>query len=214
MKAQVITEQVGLFDSIFEMKNYNNYLYTKKLNLDIEKIKSSSIIFHKYLLDNFISDGNGYNAKSTATTEIYNQYNLFLYGLPGYYDLFNEIRNVYRECSQSNKNVYIQSWLNVYHKNQFIDWHRHWKSGLDVWHGFYCVNTEPNSFTSYKLPHFDDIINIDSQDDLLVIGKSDGDKHRSSDWQYDYPRVTIAFDIVPEEHINFFINKNHWIPLL
>ena len=57
-------------------------------------------------------------------------------------------------------------------------------------------------------------VKIESKDNLLVIGKSDNDKHRSSVWNQDTPRITIAFDILPVSSIyKEFNTLNHWIPI-
>jgi hypothetical protein len=53
-------------------------------------------------------------------------------------------------------------------------------------------------------------LTIPSKEGLLVIGRSNGDLHKSSEWLGDKPRVTLAFDISPIESINFKIN--HYIP--
>jgi hypothetical protein len=51
-----------------------------------------------------------------------------------------------------------------------------------------------------KYPMYTNIITIPSYDGLCVIGKSEGDGHRSSEWLNDGKfRVTIAFDIIPVE---------------
>jgi len=195
------------------MQNYYNYLYTKKLNLDSSEIYRSSNELYNFIINTFHDNGNGYQGNAPTTTKLYNQYNLFLYNLPGFYNLFYSIRDTYKSITKSTEPVYIQSWVNVYNRGDYIDWHGHWPAGMKVWHGFYCVNTEPDSFTSYKLPFLEDIINIKSENDLLVIGKSEDDRHKSSEWNQESPRVTIAFDIVPAKHINPFNEINHWIPL-
>lgn len=195
------------------IRNYYDYLYTKKLNLDSSEIYKSCNELYNIVINNFEINDTGYQGNAPTITKLYNQYNLFLHNLPGFYNLFHCIRDVYKSLSISTEPVYIQSWLNVYNQGDYIDWHNHWSAGMDVWHGFYCVNTEPNSFTSYKLPFLKDIIDIKSENDLLVIGKSEDDKHKSSEWKQESPRVTIAFDIVPAKHINPFHEINHWIPL-
>jgi len=58
-------------------------------------------------------------------------------------------------------------------------------------------------------------VKIESKNNLLVIGKSDNDEHRSSVWNQETPRITIAFDILPMSSINKLQsnNLNHWIPI-
>jgi hypothetical protein len=100
------------------------------------------------------------------------------------------------------KTYYMRCWVNLFDKGKNIDWHSHWQPHFKTYHGFYCVNTEGEhpSHTDYKIPNVADIITIPSYDGLCVIGKSEGDGHRSSEWLNDGKyRVTIAFDIIPVE---------------
>tara|TARA_R100001086_G_scaffold222166_1_gene139575 strand:- start:185 stop:778 length:594 start_codon:yes stop_codon:yes gene_type:complete len=106
----------------------------------------------------------------------------------------------------------IKSWLNVFYKGEHLKWHNHWAPEYKVWHGFYCVHVD-KSHTDYKIPNVNNIIRIPSTNGLLVIGKSDGDKHCSSPWnETKRPRITIAFDIVPTESIDTKLKINHFIP--
>ena len=58
-------------------------------------------------------------------------------------------------------------------------------------------------------------IDIISKNNLLVISPSAGDQHRTWPWEGNgEPRITIAFDIVPESKFPSAIDKmNHWIPI-
>ena len=67
---------------------------------------------------------------------------------------------------------------------------------------------------THKIPLTEQVVEIDSYNNLLVIGKSDRDMHKTSDWDNpDVPRVTIAFDILPLATVPAFNEINHWIPL-
>jgi hypothetical protein len=168
---------------------------------------------------NFSENKKDYTGQSTLTTQLFKSYNLLMYPLPEFHELFNEIKKMFFEIIEkditiSKKKYYIQCWLNYYKKGDFIDWHRHWPRETKSWHGYYCVDTE-GSFTSYIIPNNEDkIIDIISEDNLLIMSKSDGDRHRSSEWlNNDRPRITIAFDIVPREYICYDILLNHWVPV-
>jgi hypothetical protein len=94
-----------------------------------------------------------------------------------------------------------------------------WQPEYESWHGFYCIDVEPDSYTTYRVfgrvPEKDDIV-IHSKDNLLVISKSDGDFHRSSKWENeDKPRITVAFDIIPSHKLveGNHVSLNHWIPI-
>ena len=195
--------------------NYFDYLYTKKLNLDLVELHFSWRGMYQIIQNNFIGREEHYGGQATMTTKLFSQYNVLMYPFDGFHELYEEIRNVFHEVSDSNDKHYMQCWLNVYQKGEFIDWHSHWQSHTNSWHGFYCVDVEPDSYTDYKIPINGKIeeIRIPSENNLLVIGKSDNDTHRSSDWTRDNPRVTIAFDIVPKQFLEPNIWLNHWIPV-
>jgi hypothetical protein len=186
---------------------YENYVLTKQLNLDLIKLKSSCQLMHDLIEKNFIS-----KKESLASTKIFNRYNLLLYPYPEFSNLFKEIKTMFRESSLEDGDYYIQCWLNLYNKGDFIDWHNHWDQSFNSWHGFFCVDCEPSK-TSYQIPNLDKIVDIKSKNNLLVMSKSDGDYHRTWPWIKDSPRITIAFDIVPSGKIDPEKWLNHWIPI-
>ncbi|AEG02035.1 hypothetical protein [Methylomonas methanica] len=195
--------------------NYFDYLYTKSLSLNTGEIQASGKKLYELIAKNFFEEGvNHYGGHATMTTGPYEKYNVLMYPYPQIHELYGDIRAFFHEVANPSEPYFIQAWLNVYQKREFIRWHRHWPAGLNVWHGFYCadVETEP-SHTEYKFPLMNQTTTIASKNNLLVMGKSDNDRHRSSEWNSDRPRVTIAFDIVPARHINPSNNLNHWIPI-
>jgi hypothetical protein len=204
-----------------KLNHIDNVLYTRKLDLDLEVIRSTVDFMYEYIRLNFVDDGKGYNGQSTLTTKLYDKYNYLLYPVPGNYELFNYIKETFHAAlTHSNWNVsdqyYIQCWLNVYRKGEFIDWHHHGTPDMNSWHGFYCVDVEPNSFTAYKFPDIPRETIVNSENNLIVIGPTNGDLHRSSEWNEETPRVTIAFDIVPANILferGHWETKNHWIPI-
>jgi hypothetical protein len=205
-----------------EIKLIENYIYTTKLNIDTDVLKSSCDKMYEIIKENFSENKQNYIVgQTTITTKLYTSYNLFLYPLPEFDKLFKEIRSIFFSLTALNTNgkpeniqYYMQCWLNYYNKGDFIDWHSHWRPEKKTWHGFYCLDCEP-SFTSYRIPSKREIINVTSEKNLVVISKTDGDKHKSSAWlDESRPRITIAFDIVPMEFIDSSVYYlNHWIPL-
>jgi hypothetical protein len=190
-----------------------SYITTVKLNLDINKIKQSCYKLNN-IIKNFNISGNGYEDDAGAvpkTTKVHDQYNLFLHPLEEFHSLYFEIQKLFRQLNTNQEEYYIQCWLNLYKQGNFIDWHEHYPAHLNAYHGFYCVDCEPSK-TSYRLPNVEDIVDIDSKNNLLVLSKSDGDWHRTWPWQFaDRDRITIAFDIVPRECTTAF--PGVWIPI-
>ena len=192
----------------------------------------------KFLTGYFKKNSKSYKVKSTKTTEIFNQYNFFLYPFPGVHELYWTVFEMFHACLSDHhgrieEKFVMQSWINVFEKGQYIDWHSHTERYINSWHGFFCLNVEPDSFTSYKWendPSRKDLqIDITSKNNLIVMGISNGDLHKSSVWNHKEPRITIAFDIVPVKHVynNAKVkNKdylgamkkypnlvNHWVPI-
>ena len=195
-----------------KMKNYHDYLYTKQLNLNLVDIRKSVEILYGIIMQNFGHLEGAHRDKHLQTTSRYNYYNCFMYPTPGIYEIYKEVQNLYRDVEKNKEPAFIQCWLNIFWKGDFIDWHGHSNPGLGIWHGLYCVNTE-DSHTSYRIKDLGLEFDVPSQDNLLVLGKSEGDEHRSSEWQKESPRITIAFDIVPARNISPFNEVNHWVPI-
>jgi len=199
------------------MKTYNDYIITSKLNLNLTEIKDScykmkAVIdenFKKHILGNEYIEDEGKFAP--LTTQGFEQYNLLMYPFAGFHSLYFEIQKLFQQLNQSNEKHYLRCWLNIYEKDNFVDWHEHFPASCNSWHGFFCVDCEPSK-TTYQLPNTLDQVDIISENNLLVLSKSAGDKHRTYPWEYeDRDRITIAFDIVPAKSTGNFLN--HWIPI-
>ena len=199
------------------MKVYKDYIITDKLNLDLVEMKNSCYKM-KGLVDkhfgekirevNYTEDE---GKLAPSTTQGFEHYNLLMYGFEGFHSLYFEIQKLFRQCNQGNENYYIQCWLNIYEKGSFVNWHDHYPPKCNTWHGFFCVDCEPSK-TTYQLSGESDTVDIISENNLLVLSKSNGDRHRTWPWEYsDRDRITIAFDIVPSIHTGDFLN--HWIPI-
>jgi len=193
------------------MEIFEDYVYTKQLELDLSVIKKSvydlNEIVTNTVIPNFVPS---YSIEAPESTKFYEHYNLLMYPFPGFYDLYFSIQHLFRSIINTNRQYYVQCWVNIFKEQQFIDWHNHWLPEFKAYHGFYCVNGE-NTITSYKLKNGKEI-DIKNKNNQIVISKSDGDFHRTYPWHdANEDRITIAFDMVPAEKIHF--GFNHWIPI-
>ena len=161
----------------------------------------------------------------SQTTLNFKSYNIFTFISPCFQQLYWKVRDTVIPYLQDEPYT-INGWLNVFKKGTNINWHGHWPTNYRALHGFYCVNTEPDSFTEYKFPGSlhskpeesaeKKIYRVDSENGLLVFGKSMDDEHRSSIWHDNLqPRITIAFDIIPTATILKYhkFHHNFYIPL-
>lgn len=224
-----------------DIHKHSTGLYSKLCDLDLIQLTASCYQIRDMIRDHFESDPkHDFNKKIAATGKVFEQYNFLMYPLPGVHSLYHEIKKFFYECqtlefgSAVKKQFFVQCWLNVYNQGDYIDWHEHaveralegWH-GHRPWHGFFCVNAEP-SVTSYVFKHTPGQVDVESKNNLLVLGKTGDDMHRTWPWHDPAnPRITIAFDIVPSDTIMrvrgnrplteivadrpYF--KNHWIPI-
>ena len=194
---------------------YGDYIHTKKLDLNLDEIRKSCFEMYDYINSNFGNKSRSYTGESTLTTELFKHYNLLMYPQPGFHDLYSEIQRFFYETHGGQyKRYYIQSWLNFYKKGDYIDWHSHWPKEKNSWHGFFCVDCgDGTSGTLYRIIDVKNELFVPSENNLLVMSKSEKDIHKSTEWNDEInPRITIAFDIVPAEHIDDDL-PNHWIPI-
>lgn len=186
-----------------------NYIKTYPLDINLQDIRLSCDKLNHYIKDNLDQAG-GAISTGPLTTQVFNHYNLLLFPYAGFHKLYREICRAFSLVCDNDDNYYIQCWLNYYTQGQFIDWHQHWGVQDKTWHGFVCIDCE-ESKTSYKFPNGYEI-DIPSVDGSMVIGKSEGDIHRTYPWPHaDRPRITIAFDCVPWDKIQWGVN--HWVPI-
>jgi len=204
-----------------DLNLHDGYVYTRKLDLDIKQQRKNAHAIEKYVSAKYSSFPTTYPGGS-STTKYYSYYNYLTLGFVGMNKLYHTIQETFNACNTHawngnppDQEYYIQCWLNYYKKGEFIDWHGHLTPESRGWHGFYCVDVEPNSSTTYRLNGKE--LEIKSEDNLLVIGKSIDDVHRSSEWLEDKPRITVAFDISPVKNFDGVYEKDGrvhcWIPL-
>lgn len=187
----------------------NDYLWTVEQDAGIDNAQLYKVCLaaERLLKSKFTAPKIG--NYGTFTTAIFREYNFFTFAnqdvLKLYHNLVKHITPILNKDTQ----YVMQSWVNVFRKGEFIDWHKHWIGDTDSYHGFYCVNVG-NSVTTYRIE--DKEYNVNGKDGLIVIGRSKNDEHRSSEWLEETPRITIAYDLVPVESLKEQFMINHYIP--
>jgi hypothetical protein len=200
-----------------------NYINTKQINLDTKLMAGTCMSLENHILAKWNKDGpqteGQYRKLADAlvetgkTTVLYYKYNLLLYPYGQLYDLYKEISTFFKEVAGEDAlrhGYYMQCWLNIYKKGQFIGWHSHSGNGnkdVPSYHGFYCVTGE-GSKTTYKVVPNKDYIDVPTVPNQIVMSKCSNDMHRTWPWEGDEPRITIAFDITCRQQINFADSSN------
>jgi hypothetical protein len=79
-------------------------------------------------------------------------------------------------------------------------------------HGYYCVKAEP-SVTHYKINNSTPFENINKNNRLILSEM--GHPHAMADWEWDGPRITVAYDIISLNDLsqNNKANAQHWFPM-
>lgn len=200
--------------------------FEKYLDNDLEKLTSFLLDTYKEI-DELIFEGitpvdasSDYwvNSKSTSTIK-WREYNVFQFYNNEIYNLYKAVRETVKEAcdyydiNYDDQKFMIQGWFNInYNKSGKLDWHDHGPAGAPYFHGYYCVKAEP-SITHYKIDNKVEVNNINKNNRLVVSEM--GHPHAMADWDWEGPRITIAYDIVP---LDFLIQYKdapvqHWFPL-
>ena len=155
----------------------------------------------------------------SLSTVKWREYNVFQFYSVEIYNLFVGIRDTVKEACEyygidfKKQQYMLQGWFNINtSKGGKLDWHDHGGPYAPYFHGFYCVNAEP-SITHYKINNDDnqivDNININNR---LILSEM-GHPHAQGNWDWDGPRITIAFDVIPLASVGN-APEQHLIPLI
>jgi hypothetical protein len=152
-------------------------------------------------------------ADGSPSTKMYEAYNVFLCHMPGFAETYNLVVNYFKQKQADYINYAVAGWVNVYHKDGFLDWHKH---GSDLyehdgrWHGYVCVNAEPSK-TLYR--NNEGLVEtVENKNGYITLSHA-GLYHRVTPWENETePRITIAFDFILRDQIEH-MNFTRWIPV-
>jgi hypothetical protein len=167
------------------------------------------------VLKNDTNEKSLWDSSGSITTAKWNKYNVFQFYHPAIYDLFKAVRSMTLEaCEHYNvdfdkEQFWVQGWFNInYNHIGKLDWHEHGGQGAPWFHGYYSVKAEP-SITHYKI--FDKEIENHNKNNRAILSET-GHPHAMADWDWEGPRITIAYDVIPFRGVmhNW---EQHWVPL-
>jgi hypothetical protein len=203
--------------------------FEKYLTNDLDKL--SDFLHQKYSeienaellgISKVNSNGQEYWLESGSVSTVkWREYNVFQFYNEEIYNVFLAIKETMIEACEYygidfNKQKYmVQGWFNINHnKTGKLDWHDHGGPWAPHFHGYYCVKAEPSS-TFYKIDNKDhQVFENKNIDNRLIISEM-GHPHAQGNWDWDGPRITLAYDIVPlSSLISSKAQEQHWIPLI
>ena len=151
-------------------------------------------------------------------------YNIFTFHMEELYELLLNIKkSLVIACEENNvdiekKQYHLHGWLNyfpakMHQERDYEDlyWHDH-GNNLDEFHGYYAVNAEP-SITHYRIG--DEKLDRENKNGRLVLAKT-GIDHAVGKWNFDMPRISVAYNIMPLENLvrSKFKARTPFIPLI
>jgi len=157
----------------------------------------------------------------SVSTVKWTEYNVFQFYTEEIHNVYSAVRDLaieacdYYGVNFKEQKYYIQGWFNINdRKVGKLNWHDHGGPWAPFWHGYYCIKAEPSS-TFYKIENRDDLIVENHNKDNRLILSEMGHPHAMGDWEWDGPRITLAYDIVPLASLQLAsATPQHWIPLV
>ena len=202
--------------------------FERHLDNDLDNL--SEFLSEKYKLINEASlrgvNGIGEDDKywmesGSLSTVKWREYNVFQLYHPAIHNLYNALSDTVKEACEYygldfySERYYVQGWFNINHSNTGkLDWHDHGGPFAPHFHGYYCINAEP-SITHYRINDGSGrVVDNVNKNNRMIISEM-GHPHAQADWDWDGPRITVAYDIVPlQSLINANTSEQHWLPLL
>ena len=166
-----------------------------------------------------VGENEHWKQSNSVSTMKWRQYNVFQFHSTGIYNLYKAIRSMTIEACDyygldfDKEQFMVQGWFNITHSGKGkLDWHDHGPNGAPNFHGYYSVSAEPST-THYLV--FDKETENNNINNRAVLSEM-GHPHAMADWDWEGPRITIAYDIIPLRDLQKFAMKQeqHWIPLV
>jgi hypothetical protein len=165
-----------------------------------------------------VTDNEIWKSSNSVSTMKWRQYNVFQFHSTGLYNLYKAVSEMTKEACEyydlnfEKERYMLQGWFNINHtKNGKLDWHDHGPSGAPNFHGYYCVSAEPST-THYRV--FDKNVENHNKNNRAILSEM-GHPHAMAEWDWEGPRITVAYDVIPLRDIQKFgkDQEQHWIPL-
>lgn len=191
----------------------NLQVLTAELQDRYAKIKAAEVVGVTAVGDQEI-----WQSSNSVSTMKWRQYNVFQFHSVGLYELYRAVKDMaieaceYYDLDFDKERYMLQGWFNINNAhNGKLDWHDHGPFGAPNFHGYYSVSAEP-SVTHYRV--FDKDIENHNINNRAILSEM-GHPHAMADWDWEGPRITVAYDLIPLRDIKRFgkDQEQHWIPL-
>jgi len=162
-----------------------------------------------------------WSESGSLSTSKWKEYNVFQFNNEEIHNVFAALKDMVLEACEyygvdfKEQRYMVQGWFNInYNHIGKLGWHEHGGPWAPYFHGYYSVKSEPST-TYYKINNDENNIKENFNVNNRLILSEMGHPHAMGDWDWDGPRITLAYDITP---LRSLIKKNgaeqHWIPLV
>ncbi len=195
------------------------------LDNDLDKLKSDLIDrYHRIRQAEVfgvseLRDDELWKSSNSVSTMKWREYNVFQFHIDGVRKLYDAVSKMTREACEhygldfEKEQFMLQGWFNINEAhNGKLDWHDHGPYGAPNFHGYYSVSAEP-SVTHYVV--FDKQVENHNKNNRAILSEM-GHPHAMGDWEWDGPRITVAYDVIPLRFLQEGVGmtqEQHWIPL-
>lgn len=195
--------------------------YREQINNDLQLLTDDLLTRYRAMGDKFsVTEEDQFVDSQSLSTIKWKEYNVFQFHLPEIRALYRAISSMTRQACLDlsidfeEQNYMLQGWFNVNYKDSgHLSWHDHGVPGANSFHGYYCVKAEPST-TTYK--NSTNFVVITNQNNVALLSEI-GNSHKQDPWDWEGPRITIAYDVVPLARLIDNTHKeeteNHWVPL-
>lgn len=184
-------------DLNFDLNEVINDLQVEYNRIAEGKMRGVKVFDHEHPEREFFKE-----SKSISTIKS-REYNAFQMYYPWMQDLYSAVVDMVREAcayygvDYTQCRFLTQSWFNINNSKNGgkLDWHDHVDDRVQplAFHGYFCVSAEPSE-THYNI---DNEIKINKNKNNRAILSLVGYPHAMADWEWEGPRITIAYDVMP-----------------
>lgn len=214
----ITTQDFGDFRFYDAMLTIDNEKFMQKLQKTYYELKTFHIGNGRW------SEENTKNNITYDPSYFLEDHNIFTFPMEELHEIFSNIKkSLVMACEENDIDIkkqqyYIHGWLNyfpgkMHQSKEYEDlyWHDH-GDNLNEFHGYYAVNAEP-SITHYRTNG--EKLDRENKNGRLVLART-GVDHAVGKWNFDTPRISIAYNLFPLEHllISKFEYRTPFIPVI
>lgn len=164
-------------------------LFETKLKFDTKLLE-----FLLQLKDQILMLPSTSKVKTNSILDRWPEYNIFMFPNNYLHTLFIQlVHSIYDyrlKINYSLEPLFLHAWLNIIYKNTKVPYHKHRENVIS---GYIYLSPEPSYTYFYEEDKKVTIENVQGKTVMFDVACH----HESSIWNFDTPRISIGFDVIP-----------------